>query len=80
MEGRLARARDLLTVKGYDTRSTILACYSAAGFDDELRAVSGAMVIGLEDGTERVRIRPESESLFMLRRVPDRHRRVRRCL
>jgi uncharacterized protein len=35
---RLARARDLLAAKKYDTSATILACYSAAGFDDELRA------------------------------------------
>jgi hypothetical protein len=37
---RLARARDLLAVKGYDTRSTTLACYSAAGFDNELRDIA----------------------------------------
>jgi AAA+ ATPase superfamily predicted ATPase len=35
---RLARARDLLAVKGYDTTETVLACYSGAGFADELRA------------------------------------------
>ena len=35
---RLRRARDLLAVKGYDTRSTRLTCYSGAGFDDDLRA------------------------------------------
>jgi uncharacterized protein len=34
---RLARARDLLAVKGYDTRDTVLACYSGAGFNDDLR-------------------------------------------
>lgn len=34
---RLARARDLLAVKNYDTRCTALACYSAAGFNRELR-------------------------------------------
>jgi AAA+ ATPase superfamily predicted ATPase len=54
---RLARARDLLTVKGYDTRSTILACYSAAGFDDELRSISGALMIGPEDLYRRCRLR-----------------------
>lgn len=43
---RLARARDLLAVKGYDVRSATLACYSVAGFDDELRSSSGAMLIG----------------------------------
>ena len=35
---RLARARDLLATKRYDTSATILACYSGAGFDQELRA------------------------------------------
>lgn len=35
---RLARARDLLATKGYDTTDTVLACYSGAGFDDELPA------------------------------------------
>jgi AAA+ ATPase superfamily predicted ATPase len=34
---RLARARDLLAAKKYDTSATILACYSAAGFDQDLR-------------------------------------------
>jgi hypothetical protein len=34
---RLARARDLLAAKKYDTTGTVLACYSAAGFDKELR-------------------------------------------
>ncbi|WP_084958904.1 AAA family ATPase [Thermoactinospora rubra] len=33
---RLARARDLLAVKGFDTRDTVLACYSGAGFSREL--------------------------------------------
>ena len=35
---RLERARDLLAAKGYDTRDTVLACYSGAGFTTELRA------------------------------------------
>lgn len=35
---RLERARDLLASKGYDTRATVLACYSGAGFTQELRA------------------------------------------
>jgi hypothetical protein len=35
---RLRRARDLLAVKGFDTRDTILACYSGAGFTRELQA------------------------------------------
>ncbi|MGD0242990.1 MAG: ATP-binding protein [Streptosporangiaceae bacterium] len=34
---RLARARDLLSTS-YDTSDCILACYSAAGFHDDLRA------------------------------------------
>jgi hypothetical protein len=36
---RLRRARDLLAVAGFDTRDTVLACYSGAGFDRELQAV-----------------------------------------
>src|SRR5579864_7621404 len=35
---RVRRARDLLAVKGFDTRDTVLTCYSGAGFDRELRA------------------------------------------
>jgi len=35
---RLERARELLANKGYDTRDTVLACYSGAGFTQELRA------------------------------------------
>lgn len=49
---RLRRARDLLAVRGYDTGDTILACYSGAGFDRELRsAASGqpVLLIGLDD-------------------------------
>lgn len=34
---KLARARDLLAVKKYDVSTTVLACYSAAGFDQDLR-------------------------------------------
>lgn len=30
------RTRDLLAAKGYDTRETVLACYSGAGFAPEL--------------------------------------------
>ena len=49
---RLARARDLLAVK-YSTADTVLACYSAAGFDAELREIaerepSRVRLIGLE--------------------------------
>jgi len=35
---RLRRARDLIAVKGFDTRDTVLTCYSGAGFDRELKA------------------------------------------
>lgn len=35
---RLGRARDLLAVRGYDTRSTALTCYSGAGFEPALEA------------------------------------------
>lgn len=37
---RLRRARDLLSVKGYDTAATILACYSGVGFSDGLRSLA----------------------------------------
>jgi AAA+ ATPase superfamily predicted ATPase len=37
---RLHRARALLTVKGYDTTATTLACYSGAGFDPALTAAT----------------------------------------
>jgi uncharacterized protein len=47
---RLRRARDLLAVKGFNTRGTILACYSGAGFSDDLRAAQDRDVrlIGLD--------------------------------
>ena len=35
---RLHRARDLLAVKVFDTRDTVLTCYPGAGFDRELHA------------------------------------------
>ena len=35
---RLRRARDLLAVKGFDTRDALLGCYSGAGFSDGLQA------------------------------------------
>jgi AAA+ ATPase superfamily predicted ATPase len=38
---RLRRARDLLAVKGFDTRDTLLSCYSGAGFDPGLSAARG---------------------------------------
>ncbi len=34
---RLRRARDLLSVKGFETSHTVLTCYGGAGFDDDLR-------------------------------------------
>jgi AAA+ ATPase superfamily predicted ATPase len=51
---RLARARDLLAAKKYDTSGTALTCYSAAGFDQALRdhaaRTSGkVLLIGAED-------------------------------
>jgi hypothetical protein len=39
---RLRRARDLLAVKGFDTRGARLHCYSGAGFSPELRSARGA--------------------------------------
>ena len=35
---RLRRARDLLAVKGFNTRDTVFTCYSGAGFDRDLQA------------------------------------------
>jgi AAA+ ATPase superfamily predicted ATPase len=46
---RLRRARALLTIKGYDTSSAVLACYSGAGFDADLRSAAArgeAVLIG----------------------------------
>jgi hypothetical protein len=49
---RLARARALLTVKGYDTDGTVLACYSGGGFDanlsDAVRNRQDVLLIGLD--------------------------------
>jgi uncharacterized protein len=39
---RLAKARDLLAHAGYDTRDTVLACYSGTGFHDDLAATATA--------------------------------------
>jgi uncharacterized protein len=41
---RLRRARDLLAAS-FDTSETVLACYSRAGFDAELRAAAGPDVL-----------------------------------
>lgn len=47
---RLTRARDLLSVR-YDTSACVLACYSAAGFHDDLRAARDPRIalISLDD-------------------------------
>jgi len=41
---RLARARDLLSAS-YNTSDCVLACYSAAGFHDDLRAVRDSRLV-----------------------------------
>ena len=48
--GRLRRARDLLAVKGFDTRDTVLSCYPGAGFSPGLQAAggSGIHLVGLD--------------------------------
>jgi AAA+ ATPase superfamily predicted ATPase len=50
---RLDRARDLLAAKKYDTTSTVLACYSAAGFAQDLRDEAArrgnVLLIGAEE-------------------------------
>ena len=46
---RLSRARDLLAVKGFDTRDTILACYSGAGFAPDLQAARDRTDVALID-------------------------------
>jgi len=47
---RLRRARDLLAVKGFDTRDTMLSCYSGAGFSQKLQATQGpeTRLVGLD--------------------------------
>lgn len=49
---RLRRARDLLSVKGFDTTDTVLTCYSGAGFDTNLRETARAdahvLLVGLD--------------------------------
>jgi AAA+ ATPase superfamily predicted ATPase len=49
---RLRRARDLLSVKGYDTAATTLACYGGAGFSDGLTALAASdsrvLLVGLD--------------------------------
>ncbi|MFE3441435.1 ATP-binding protein [Nocardia sp. NPDC059180] len=46
---RLRRARDLLSAKGFDTSETVFACYSGAGFDENLRESGEAMLVDLND-------------------------------
>lgn len=50
---RLRRARELLSDKGYDTSGTILACYSGAGFDRNLRAADDVLLVDLATLYER---------------------------
>jgi AAA+ ATPase superfamily predicted ATPase len=45
---RLTRTRELLSVKGYETRNTMLACYSAVGFDAGLREMAAADPAGIQ--------------------------------
>jgi hypothetical protein len=47
---RLRRARDLLAVKGFDTRDALLSCYSGVGFSDGLRAAQDhdVRLVGLD--------------------------------
>ncbi|MBV9445255.1 MAG: ATP-binding protein [Streptosporangiaceae bacterium] len=47
---RLRRARDLLAAKGFDTRDTVLSCYSGAGFSRELQAAQSPdlRLVGLD--------------------------------
>ena len=45
---RLRRARDLLAVKGFDTRDAVLTCYSGAGFAPDLRMRDDVALIGLD--------------------------------
>jgi len=48
---RLRRARALLAVKGYDTTTTTLACYSGAGFEpalQEAERTGEVMLVGLD--------------------------------
>lgn len=44
---RLRHARDLLAAKGYDTRATVLTCYSGSGFTPELQELASSEPIRL---------------------------------
>ncbi len=46
---RLRRARDLLGARGFAVEDAVLACYSAAGFDDDLRAEASQGGVALID-------------------------------
>jgi hypothetical protein len=46
---RLRRVRDLLAVKGHDTRDTALVCYGGAGFEPRLSAHAGRDRVLLAD-------------------------------
>lgn len=50
---RLRRAKELLGAKGLDVSRTVLACYSASGFSDDLRALAAVVpdvrLIGLDE-------------------------------
>ena len=67
---RLRRARDLLSVKGYDTATTVLTCYSGAGFSEELTSQATAdphiLLVGCDRlyGRELIRDTPCGESTF----------------
>ncbi len=48
---RLRRARDLLAVKGFDTRDAVLSCYAGAGFSPDLRSARSPDIrlVGLDE-------------------------------
>lgn len=46
---RLRRAQELLTDRGFDTRDTVLACFSGAPFDPSLRSEADVRLIGLRE-------------------------------
>jgi uncharacterized protein len=62
---RLRRARDLLSVKGHDTSTAKLTCYSGAGFDSELLEIARTdphvQLISIED------LYPASPTLVRIR-------------
>jgi hypothetical protein len=45
---KLGRARDLLADKGFDTSGTVLACYSAAGFNTDLAPSDDIALFGID--------------------------------